>query len=70
MATTRRPWFVYFLIAILALCVVAQIVPSWKKEITGIITVAFVGLTAWGLFSQLDRVEGKLDAILKKLNEH
>jgi lipoprotein signal peptidase len=69
MGTLRKNWFMIFLGAVFVACILAWIVPSWKKELTELVAVAFVGLIAWYIGNQLDRIEGKLDAILKKLND-
>lgn len=68
MTALRKYWFMIFLGAVLVAYILAWLEPSWEKTITWMVTLAFVGLTAWTLFSQLARIEGKLDAILKKLN--
>ena len=69
METLRKYWFMVFLASVLVAYIAGWIVPAWEKEITRLVGVAFVGLVAWVLFDKLDRIEGKLDAILKKLNE-
>ena len=52
---------------VLAAYILTWVEPSWKKDITRLVGLAFVGLVAWMLFDKLDRIEGKLDAIMKKL---
>jgi hypothetical protein len=65
----RKYWYMLFLVSVLVACVLSWIVPSWEGNITHLIVLAFTALIAWKLFTQLDRIEGKLDAILKKLSK-
>lgn len=46
METIRKYWFMIFLAAVLVACVLALLVPSWDKEITRLVSLAFVGLLA------------------------
>jgi hypothetical protein len=69
METLRKYWFLLFLAATLIACVVALLEPSVeptvRKWVIGGFAVAFI----YGIYDRLDRVERKLDAILKKLSE-
>lgn len=57
-----------FLAGILCLCVFALLVPSEEKQVRTLVAIAFAIMCLWGVISQLSRIEGKLDAILEKLN--
>jgi hypothetical protein len=69
MATVRKCWFMLFLAAVLGAYVFTLLEPSWEREVERIVSIAFGGLLLWYFVDRLDRVEGKLDAILKKLDD-
>lgn len=66
--SVRKYWFMIFLVAVFVACILALIVPSWERDIAKMVAVTFACIVGWSLFNRLDRVEGKLDAILKKLD--
>jgi hypothetical protein len=69
MKTLRKYWFMIFLVFVLVAYIVTLVVPSWEREISTKVGLAFLLVVASYLANQLDRIEGKLDAVLKKLNK-
>jgi len=69
MATLRKYWFVVFLASPSVAYVLAWIEPTWKKTLYHLMIFVLTGFVAWWVFGSLGRIEGKLDAILKKLGE-
>jgi hypothetical protein len=65
----RKYWFMYFLGFVLIVSVFALLVPSWEREAERLVGIAFTALFLWYLVDRLDRIESKLDAVLKKSSE-
>jgi len=53
----------------IVVCVVALLEPSWEPTIRTWVIGGFAVAFIYGIYDRLERVEGKLDAILKKLDE-
>jgi hypothetical protein len=64
----RKYWFILFLATVFVACILALLEPSWERGIRTQVYIAVVVVIFWCATSQLSRIEGKLDAILKKLN--
>lgn len=64
----RKYWFMIFLATVFVACIVALLEPSWEPTIRTWVIGGFVVALIYGIYDRLDRVEGKLDAILKKLD--
>jgi hypothetical protein len=64
----RKYGFMIFLAVVFWSCIVALLVPPWEKDIRILVSGAFAVMCLWYLLSQLSRIEGKLDVILKKLD--
>ena len=58
-----------FLAAVLVAYVFALLEPSWEPAIRTLVIGGFVIAFLYGIYDRLGRIEGKLDAILKKLGE-
>jgi hypothetical protein len=69
MGTIRKYWFMIFLGAVLVACVLAAIEPSWEPRIRFWVVGGFAVMIVYGIYDRLDHIEGKLNAILKKLSE-
>jgi membrane protein implicated in regulation of membrane protease activity len=61
----RKYWFMLFISAVLVVCVLALLEPSWERQAEKIVSIAFSGLLLWYFADRLERIERKLDAILK-----
>jgi len=59
-----------FLVAVLAACLLSLIEPSWERDLAKAVAIGFGCVIAWSVFDRLERIEDKLDAVLKKLSEH
>jgi hypothetical protein len=64
----RKYWFMVFLLAMLVMCLIALVEPSWEREIRTQVSIGFAVVILWFFIDRLDRIESKLDAILKKLD--
>jgi hypothetical protein len=69
MSTIRRYSLLILLASPSIAYVLAWVEPTWKETLYHLTIFALTGIVAWWIFTLLDRIEGKLDAILKKLNE-
>jgi hypothetical protein len=58
-----------FLLAVLAAWVASLLEPSWEPNIRAWVIGGFVVAFVYGIYDRLDHIEGKLDAILKKLKD-
>jgi hypothetical protein len=62
----RKYWFMIFLGTVLIACILALLEPSWEPKIRMLVVGGFVVAFVSNAFYRLDRIEGKLDAILKE----
>jgi CheY-like chemotaxis protein len=69
MKTLRKYWLMIFLAAVLIACIVSLLEPSWKSTIADGVGAGFAIVLIFGIYDHLERIEGKLDATLKILNE-
>jgi hypothetical protein len=69
METLRKYWFLLFLAATPCAYVVTLVEPSWERPIEIVFLLAFTAIFLNYVLAQLNRIEGKLDAILKKLGD-
>jgi hypothetical protein len=65
----RKYWFMLFLATIPCVYVLTLIEPSWERPAEIAYSLAWVALCLNYVLRQWTRIEGKLDAILKKLDE-
>jgi len=69
MGTIRKYWFMIFLASVLITWVVSLLEPSWEPELRLWVIGGFAVAIVYGIYDRLEHIEGKLNAILKKLNE-
>ena len=67
--STHKYWFMIFLGAVLVACTVAMLEPSWEPAIRTWVIGGFAIAFVYGIYDRLDRVEGKLNAIIKTLDK-
>jgi len=54
------------MVSVLVAYIVTLVVPPWEKELSTKVGIGFLLVVASYLTNQLDRIEGKLDAILNE----
>jgi hypothetical protein len=69
MESIRKYWYMLFLLAVLIACIASLLEPSWEPRLRLWVSAGFAVAIVYGIYERLERLEGKLDAILKKLNE-
>jgi hypothetical protein len=65
----RKYWFSLFLGTILVASTFV-LEPSWDRAIERLVSIALAAWLLWYFVDRLNRIEGKLDALLKKLDDH
>jgi hypothetical protein len=65
----RKYWFMLFLSFVPCAYIVTLIEPSWERPAEIVFLLAGAAIFLNYVLGQLSRIEGKLDAVLKKLNE-
>jgi hypothetical protein len=69
MGTIRKYWFMLFLLIAIAAWIVSLLEPAWEHGLRLWVLGGFAVVFIYGIYDRLERIEGKLDAILKKLSE-
>jgi hypothetical protein len=69
MAAIRKYWFMLFLLAVLVAWGASLLEPSWEPGLRLWVSAGFAVAIVYGIYDRLERIEGKLDAILKKLRQ-
>lgn len=69
MRILREYWLMLFLAAALIACIVALLEPSWEPTIRTWVIGGFAIAFVYGIYDRLERIEGKLKAILEKLDK-
>ena len=69
MATLRKYWLLILLAFPSIAYILVWLEPTWKETLYHLTIFVLTGIVAWWVFGSLSRIEGKLDAILKKLSE-
>jgi hypothetical protein len=64
----RKYWFVLFLLAVLIAWAFSLLEPSWEPKIRTWVIGGFAVALLYGVYDRLERIESKLDAVLKKLS--
>jgi hypothetical protein len=69
MQPLRKYWFMILLLTVPCAYVATILEPSWERPIEKLYLIAWAVLTLHYILGKFESIEGKLDAILKKLNE-
>jgi hypothetical protein len=68
METLSKYWFMLFLAATIVACIISLLEPSTEPTIRVWVIGGFAIAFIYGIYNRLDRIDSKLDTILKKLN--